>query len=331
MRDRHAEGGAWPRRWLERVFLIAGAAALIWCAVIVGDRVLAQRNARRAIEIARAVDELTRSMTLPAQESSPRVPLEASRHAPPTIGEAIAALSIPRVHLSAMVLHGSDAQTLQRGPGHLERAALPGDTGNIVIAGHRDSFFRPLRHVQVGDDIFLETRDGRFHYRVTLLRVVGPHEMSVIAPTSNETLTLITCYPFWVLGHAPDRFVVRAMRIDDRGAPALTSWNRPVRDWIDTPALHAAAVPASRSISILTPTDDDSLVRQVVRRYLALVGVHAGACGISVGGDRASADCESVGHSLSGEQPGRRRFELERLNHVWTIRSIVVNEQPASE
>jgi sortase A len=327
MRDRHVESGARPLRWLERVLLIAGAAALIWCAVIVGDRVLAQRNALRAMEIARAVDELTRSMTVSSKESSQQVPFdEPSRHVPATIGDAIASLSIPRLQLSAMVLHGSDAQTLQRGPGHLEHTALPGDTGNIVIAGHRDSFFRPLRHVQVGDDIFLETREGHFHYRVSSLRVVGPREVSVIAPTSEETLTLITCYPFWVLGNAPDRFVVRAARVDERGPAELTAWNLLVRDWVDTPVLHLTRRHEPKAAPIVAPTDDDSLVRQAIRRYLTVAGRQAGACAVTVSGDRASADCESLGQSLSGQEPGRRVFELERSAHAWEIRSIVLDE-----
>jgi sortase A len=324
MRNHHAESGARPLRWLERVLLIAGAATLIWCAVIVGDRVLAQRNALRAMEIARAVDELTRSMTVSSKESAQQLPVdEPLRHVPATIGEAIASLSIPRLQLSAMVLHGSDAQTLQRGPGHLERTALPGDTGNIVIAGHRDSFFRPLRHIQVGDDIFLETREGHFHYRVSSLRVVGPREVSVIAPTSEETLTLITCYPFWVLGNAPDRFVVRAARVDERGSAELTAWNLPVRDWV-TSVLHLTRRHEPKAGPIAAPTDDDSLVRQAIRRYLAVAGHQAGACAVNVSGDRASADCESQGQSLSGQERGRRVFELERAAHAWEIRSIVL-------
>ncbi|MBI4266611.1 MAG: class D sortase [Acidobacteria bacterium] len=121
------------------------------------------------------------------------------------------------MQLSAVVLHGSDAQTLRRAPGHLENTALPGESGNVVIAGHRDSFFWPLRNVQLGDDIFLETADRRFHYRVTSVRVVSPRDVHVLAPTDTPMLTLITCYPFWVFGNAPDRFVVRAAAVQGSG------------------------------------------------------------------------------------------------------------------
>ena len=210
MRD-HQDGrpgsrGAWFLRWAERLFVTAGAALLIWCAVLVSDAVMAQRSARSSLEAA-AVAE--RPVLPPALAPATAVP---SRDPAVSRGSAIAALSIPRVHLSAVVLHGSDSQTLRRGPGHLEHTALPGDSGNMVIAGHRDSFFWPLRHVERGDDIFVDTRKGRFHYRVTSLRVVNPHDLSVLEPTDAATLTLITCYPFWVLGNAPDRYVVRATR-----------------------------------------------------------------------------------------------------------------------
>ncbi len=327
MPGRRADRTSRTLRWLQRLLVIAGAAALGWCAVVVMDGVLAQWNARSSLEIAIAVEELTRAQTerQPQVHTSdaptPRLPVDA--------GSVIAAMSIPRVELSAMVLHGSDARTLQRGPGHLEHTALPGDSGNIVIAGHRDSFFRPLRNIGLGDDIFLETRDGRFHYRVTSIRVVGPREISVLAPTSAEVLTLITCYPFWVIGHAPDRFIVRAARVDDGHASAeLVAWSLPPRDWFVAPALqvrvrHPATAPA------VAPQDDETLVQQAVRRYLLMSGVSPGACSVSVTGDRARAGCEAVGHAAP-ERAAGRVFALERANHAWAIRSIELVEPQAA-
>jgi sortase A len=302
-----------PLRWLERLFLSAGAAALIWCAVILTDGEIAQRNAQRSLEIAIAVDELTDAA--PAQNGDAPSP-----HPRVDVGSAIAAMSIPRVQLSAMVLHGSDARTLQRGPGHLEHTAVPGDAGNIVIAGHRDSFFRPLRQIRLGDDIFLETRDGRFHYRVNSLRVVGPREVSVLAPTSEEVLTLITCYPFWVLGHAPDRFIVRAARVADRASTPIEAWKLPQLDWTNPPTLEPVSARRSTSSPVVTPGDDESLVRLTVRRYLLSQGVPVGICVVTVTDDRATADCESVAQTLS-EQPGRL-FALERSHDGWSIKSI---------
>ena len=249
-------------------------------------------------------------------------------------GTAIAALSIPRVHLSAVVLHGSDAQTLRRGPGHLEHTAFPGDSGNVVIAGHRDSFFRPLRNIQRGDDIFLDTPDGQFHYRVTSLRVVKSHDVSVLAPTSEPTLTLITCYPFWVLGNAPDRFVVRGAAVVD-GAVAVPFAPEPVpppasisTSLVEEPVAHESVVPVNVVVH-----DDEDLVHQAVERYrlaynARLRGRHEvdsggslifEACDVVVADDRATAICEGGSRSFSA-----RTFTLERAVGGWAIKSIAL-------
>jgi sortase A len=314
-RDTSSERVRRPLRRLERLLVVSGVAALIWCAGIVADREIAQRRAQSALEIATAVEELTDAA--PVAKADVLAP-----PSPVAVGSAIAALSIPRVQLSAMVLHGSDARTLQRGPGHLEYTALPGSAGNVVIAGHRDSFFRPLRHIRLGDDIFLETRDGRFHYRVTSLRVVGPHEISVLAPTGGEVLTLITCYPFWVLGRAPDRFIVRAARVADHRSASILAWSLPVLDWTHAPVLETVSASESISAPITTPPDDESLVREAVTRYLLAQGVRLTACEVSINGDWATADCPSDLHSPIAQKPYGRLFSLERANHAWPIRSI---------
>jgi sortase A len=98
--------------------------------------------------------------------------------------------------------------------GHLPDTALPGDAGNVVLAGHRDTFFRPLRRLRTGDVIDIRTREGAFAYLVESASVVTPSDVWVLEPTGGPTLTLITCYPFSFLGAAPYRFVVRAIRSD---------------------------------------------------------------------------------------------------------------------
>jgi sortase A len=102
------------------------------------------------------------------------------------------------------------AAILRRAVGHLARTAWPGEAGNVVLAGHRDTFFRPLKRVQVGDAITLKTRIGDFEYLVESTAVVPPTDVQVLQPTGGRTLTLITCFPFTYLGSAPNRFVVRA-------------------------------------------------------------------------------------------------------------------------
>ena len=88
--------------------------------------------------------------------------------------------------------------------------ALPGDPGNVVLAGHRDTFFRRLKDVRPGDRVTLTTPEGVFNYDIDSTAVVAPDRMEVLAPSASSSLTLITCYPFNYVGPAPDRFIVRA-------------------------------------------------------------------------------------------------------------------------
>jgi sortase A len=130
-----------------------------------------------------------------------------------TVTAPLALLTIPGLNVSTVVFHGTDTHTLRVGVGHVEHTAWPGEAGNVAIAGHRDSFFRPLRNIKRGDDILLETPRGTLRYRVTLFAVVQSNDMSVLAPTREDTLTLVTCFPFSFIGTAPDRFIVKAVRV----------------------------------------------------------------------------------------------------------------------
>jgi LPXTG-site transpeptidase (sortase) family protein len=251
-------------------------------------------------------------------------------------GSAIAALSIPRVHLSSVVLHGSDSQTLRRGPGHLENTALPGESGNVVIAGHRDSFFRPLRYIELGDDIFLDMPGGRFHYHVTSLLVVNPHDLSVLEQTDDATLTLITCYPFWVLGNAPDRFVVRATRVADPIAVAFEPRTPSPPEWGRAPVVEATAASESSPPVTSTAYDDETLVRHAIERfrltYNARLVSHNDArpggllafqpCDIAIAGDQAAATCKAASQSSDAREPHAWSVTLKRADGGWAISSI---------
>jgi sortase A len=302
---------------------------LSWCALLIVDASQAQREARRSLEIALRADR-------PPVARDVKETVEASLRAPALErGAAIADLSIPRVQLSAVVLHGSDAQTLRRGPGHLEHTALPGESGNVVIAGHRDSFFRPLRNVQTGDDIFLDTPDGRFQYHVTSIGVVDPHDLSVLEPTDRATLTLITCYPFWVFGNAPDRFIVRAARV---GEPAAASSAVPTpqpRESSRAPSVYDAAATSGVVIDARPPADDQALVRQAIERFrvtynarlLREGGIRPNGpltflgCDVTIALDHATATCEAASQSLDDE-PDVWTLTLQRVDGGWAIRSI---------
>lgn len=312
--------------WTERLLMAAGVGALIWCAVLVADAVVAQRTARRSLEAPGVVE---RPVSLPAATATPDVTptkVELIR------GAAVGTLSIPRVRLSAVVLHGSDERTLRRGPGHLENTALPGQSGNIVIAGHRDTFFRPLRNIALGDHIFLETPDGQFHYRVTSLEVVNPRDVSVLAATDEDVLTLITCFPFWVLGNAPDRFVVRAAAVErfDAARPGRAVFDQ---EFAHTPAVHEPAPATSPSDAAPAIIDNHLLVRQAIERFrmaynarLAAEAVpadgwlHFARCEVALSSDASTVTCETSRDA----HPRERTFSLERTSGGWVIKAILV-------
>ena len=124
----------------------------------------------------------------------------------------LAVLRIPKVRLEVAVLPGTDDFTLNRAVGHIEDTAVPGTDGNAGIAGHREGFFRSLKDVAPGDAIELETLQGKEVYRVERVWVVGPEDVSVLDATPTRSLTLVTCYPFYHVGPAPQRYIVRAVR-----------------------------------------------------------------------------------------------------------------------
>ena len=125
----------------------------------------------------------------------------------------IGRLEIPRLDLSAVVIEGDDSKTLRRAIGHIPGTPLPGQMGNVALTGHRDTFFRPLRNIRPSDSIVLTTLQGEYHYRVVSTRVVSPDNVAVLSSADGEILTLITCHPFYFVGSAPNRFIVRAERI----------------------------------------------------------------------------------------------------------------------
>jgi LPXTG-site transpeptidase (sortase) family protein len=126
------------------------------------------------------------------------------------LGLPLAVLRISRIGLEVPVLAGIDELTLNRAVGHIAGTALPGDDGNVAIAGHRDGFFRGLKDVEVGDRLELETLTGSATYVISDLLIVDPQDVYVLAPTQIPTVTLVTCYPFYYVGKAPRRFIVQA-------------------------------------------------------------------------------------------------------------------------
>ncbi len=188
--------------WTQRT-LFAGAVALLgYCAFVWVDSSIFQKRAD--LELERRLRD-ARATASRRQEALPAI-------APDGL---IGRIEIPRLGLSAVVFEGTGKDTLRRAIGHISSTPLPGEPGNSGLAGHRDSFFRPLKDIRRNDLIQVTTLRGAYRYRVVSTRVVAPTEVSVLNPSENEVLTLVTCYPFYFVGAAPSRFIVRAERVGD--------------------------------------------------------------------------------------------------------------------
>jgi sortase A len=210
--------------YFERALLLTGLALLAGYAAGVIDSALGRHHGLTAFANARAdataeisapssfSDINNRALFRPDQSlwSPTRIEeFEASLAFPISLPQGI--LQIPTIDLVVPIFDGTAELTLNRGAGHIENTAIIGSTGNIGIAGHRDGFFRRLKDLGVGDLIVVEALTGTGQYRVLETRIVDPSEVSVLAPTDDAMLTLVTCYPFYFVGHAPQRYIVRAV------------------------------------------------------------------------------------------------------------------------
>lgn len=122
----------------------------------------------------------------------------------------VAVLSIEHLDITVPVFNGTDDYNLNRGVGRIIGTARIDVDGNLGIAGHRDGFFRPLKDIEIGDNMRLQTAGGTVTYQVSSIEIVEPDDVSVLHPTQERTLTLVTCYPFYYVGHAPKRYIVKA-------------------------------------------------------------------------------------------------------------------------
>jgi len=138
----------------------------------------------------------------------------------------LAVLQVPKLQLEVPVFDGTDDLTLNRGVGRIEGTARPGEAGNIGIAGHRDGFFRGLKDLGVGDKMRLVTMRRTDTYVVDKVQVVEPDDVSVLQPTLHSSLTLVTCYPFYFIGSAPQRCIISAS-IEEGDPVNSKAGNRP--------------------------------------------------------------------------------------------------------
>jgi len=209
--------GAWARgvEWFFLIFGLAALDAYIWINTTTvlyqayQDWALDQSIRGQLPSIAGFAGDEIRVLADKERFKPEPVPV-AARPARVVPSGVIGRLEIPNLHLVAMVHEGADSATLRKAVGHIPGTSLPGMKGNVGLAGHRDTFFRPLRHIQQGDTIELETGDRTYQYIVESTGIVRPDDVRVLAATNRETLTLVTCYPFYYVGSAPKRFIVQA-------------------------------------------------------------------------------------------------------------------------
>lgn len=203
-------------QWTQRV-LFAGAILMLgYCGLVLTDTWMFQhretQNLERMLHGQRVANVLPQTRERASRVKSTSRPTLGSldNDAPDGL---IGRIEIPRLGVSVVVVEDTGTSTLLRAAGHITGTALPGEPGNVGIAGHRDTFFRPLRNIRRNDVITLTTLRGEYRYRVVSIKVVSPDDVAVLNPDGNEILTLVTCYPFYFVGSAPSRFIVRAERI----------------------------------------------------------------------------------------------------------------------
>jgi len=195
-------------RWSQFGLAAFAGGTLGYCAFVVVDTHVFQERESRVLQ--RLLDD---------QNAANGALLQAKLPSPPAIPAAVATngligrIEIARLGVSVMIIEGADGRTLRRAAGHVPGTALPGQLGNVGITAHRDTFFRPLRNIQMDDVITLTTLQGVYRYSVVSTKIVSPEDVEVLDSTGGEVLTLVTCYPFYFVGAAPNRFIVRAERL----------------------------------------------------------------------------------------------------------------------
>jgi sortase A len=193
---------------LSNILLLIGGAALVWCTVVWTGTALFDWYEGRELA----------QMPAPAAIASTAKPALPAPHRVLHPHDVIGRLEIPRLHLSTVVLEGDDSSALRFGAGHVPWTPLPGASGNVGIAAHRDTVFRRLRNIALRDDIRLTTPEGSYEYRVSSTEIVKPQDVAVLDRSAHPELTLVTCYPFSYLGSAPLRFIVHAQRVASAGS-----------------------------------------------------------------------------------------------------------------
>jgi len=190
--------------WLERAFWTAGCCALGYYVFASIHASLTQR------QLAQSFEESRTHVGVPAQATLNNSTADLQKAPTQSRSGLVGRLEIPNLNLSSVILEGVGSQILRVGLGHVPGTSMPGQPGNVVIAGHRDTFFRPLRRMKICDELSIDTTTRTYYYQVRSFEIVDPHNVNALRFHNRDELTLITCYPFSYIGPAPKRFVVHA-------------------------------------------------------------------------------------------------------------------------
>jgi len=199
---------------MNKAALLLGAGLVAWPLVVSVESAYAQWSGER--ELAKASGPERETIVGPAHRAISRPGAKAR-------GSVLGKLEVPRLKLSYVLLEGADDRTLDKSIGHVEGTAIIGEGGNISIAGHRNTHFRKLEWIRRDDVIVLTSPSGTFRYRVEWMRLHTPKDLEVLDASHGPAVTLITCFPFEYVGHAPMRFIVRALPDDETRARLIPS------------------------------------------------------------------------------------------------------------
>jgi sortase A len=184
------------------IAIVSGAALLAYVVYVTADTAVYQRIQMKSLASAKP------DFALPEPGQSPPARTIA-------IGDVIGEIGVPRLGMKAIVVEGDSPPILRRAVGHVPGTALPGESGNTALAGHRDTLFRPLRNIRLGDLVTFDFPGRQLRYEVQSAQVVSPEETGVLLSNGSKELTLITCFPFAFVGSAPSRYVIRARQVEE--------------------------------------------------------------------------------------------------------------------
>jgi LPXTG-site transpeptidase (sortase) family protein len=195
----------------QAVLFLVGAGSLAYCFTVYFAADWYQSKERARFEAASSNYSQNTSLAGSAQPAPMIRNVKAGWPASPAASDPLGMIEIPRLGISSVIEEGTDSKTLLLAVGHMSGTALPGGDGNVVLTAHRDTFFRKLGKLQLGDMINIASVENSYRYRVESMSVVSPSDVYVTKASTGKTLTLITCFPFHYIGPAPMRFVVRAV------------------------------------------------------------------------------------------------------------------------